>query len=97
MGRKKEEALDLIANTFSTNGKEVSQKLHNIRNQFHKELLKISEKKSGNGAAEGYKSRWPNCDSLNFLYEASSCRRVKKEKNDLLNSLLSNLLSLKEI
>lgn len=55
---------------------EIQSKIHNLRNQFSQETKKVGEQKSGQGAAEVYKSKWPYFDSLKFIKGAACARKI---------------------
>jgi len=71
---KKRDALDEIATTFETTVKEITRKIHNLRNQFNSEFKKTTKKKSGQGSDELYTSKWLYFKSLLFLQKGLICR-----------------------
>ena len=55
---------------------EIQNKIHNLRNRFSQEMKKVGEQKSGQGAADVYKSKWPYFDSLKFIKGAEAARKT---------------------
>ena len=71
----KQKALAELAEQFFVDTAEVQRKLHILRSQYQQELKKISWKKSGQGADDGYKSNWRHFHSLKFLCTAVTSRQ----------------------
>lgn len=69
---KREQALEEIASEFDTSVTEVKRKIHNLRNQFNQEFLKIikSHKEGGD-----YESKWIHFQALKFIVTGNTASR----------------------
>ncbi|KAK4881510.1 hypothetical protein RN001_004829 [Aquatica leii] len=57
-----------------TTVKDITRKIHNLRNQFINEMKKTAKKKSGQSIDDLYISKWPYFKSLLFLPVGLICR-----------------------
>lgn len=73
---KRHDALQEIAVHFGVEKIEIEKKLRYILSHFSRELKKEKEKRSGDGAADVYKSKWFAMKALLFLKDRNTPRDV---------------------
>lgn len=66
---QREQALEEIAKHFETSVTEIKRKVHNLRNQFNQEFLKIIKSHKEGGE---YESKWLYFQPLKFIVTGNS-------------------------
>ena len=74
---KRTSAIEQLAQQLNTDAREVNRKLNNLRTQFNNELRKTRKRKSGQGSAELYVSKWGWFNVLQFLLSSSKCAETQ--------------------
>lgn len=81
---KRHDALQEIAVHFGVEKIEIEKKLRYILSHFSRELKKEKEKRSGNWAADVYKSKWFAMKALLFLKDRNTPRDVIDTENSFI-------------